>query len=285
MIIIYHSRDLDGYASGAILKKKFPQAQLIGYDYGQPLPDLPPNEDIIMADVSFKMDDLMRLALASKSFVWIDHHISAINDYHKQETAPGQLRTVLQDGIAACELCWQWAFPDKEMPYAITLLGMYDTWRNTDPRLWDEEIMPFQYGARVVCTSPETFPPSFFDSSDLTEVTDHIHLGKVILDYQGAQDARAAKGAFEFEWKGHKVIAINSGGFSSNAFKSVYDPYKHDIMMPFVFNGILWKFSLYTTKEDIDCSALAKEMGGGGHRKAAGFEMKSVNEPDFPFWL
>jgi oligoribonuclease NrnB/cAMP/cGMP phosphodiesterase (DHH superfamily) len=81
------------------------------------------------------------------------------------------------------------------------------------------------------------------------------------------------------------VIALNGGGFSSNAFKSVYDPYKHDIMMPFRFNGTLWTFSIYTTKDDIDCSALAKEMGGGGHRKAAGFEMKSVNEPDFPFWL
>ena len=42
-------------------------------------------------------------------------------------------------------------------------------------------------------------------------------------------------------------------------------------MIPFRFDGKEWSYSLYTTK-DIDCSALAKKYGGGGHKKAAGFK-------------
>lgn len=37
------------------------------------------------------------------------------------------------------------------------------------------------------------------------------------------------------------------------------------------FDGTSWTFSMYTTREDIDLADLAKSMGGGGHKKAAGF--------------
>ena len=45
-----------------------------------------------------------------------------------------------------------------------------------------------------------------------------------------------------------------------------------DIMMPFYFNGTDWTFSLYTLRDDIDCSAIAKRYQGGGHVRASGFK-------------
>lgn len=284
MIIVYHSRDLDGYTSGAILKKRFPEAQLIGYDYGQSLPELLPGEDIIMVDVSFPMDDLFRIAKESKSFTWIDHHISSMQDfYNRQAEAPKQLSVVLFDGLAACENAWNWAYPDEEMPYIVTLLGMYDTWRNKDKIFWDEVIMPFQFGMRMMCTSPESFPNELFNVMDGSEVKDIVDLGGYILKYQKEQNARHAKNnAFAFVWKEHRILAMNGSGFNSQAFEAVYNPEKHDIMMPFVYNGSYWNFSLYTEK-DIDCSLLAKSMGGGGHKKAAGFKVTELR--DLPFEL
>lgn len=284
MIIIYHSRDLDGYTSGAILKKRFPEAKLIGYDYGQPIPEGLEGEDIIMVDVSFEMNDLLYTASKSKSFVWIDHHISAINKLKEYSDLPPQLKVVLQDGIAACEIAWSWAFPDREMPLVVTLLGMYDTWRNKDKKYWDEVILPFQYGMRTMCRSAETFPVEMFRVIEQFEIQDVLALGGAILNYQKEQDARAAKSSFTFEWNRYRVIAINGGGFNSNAFQSVYDESKHDIMMPFVYNGNFWVVSLYTTKE-IDCAAIAKSMGGGGHKKAAGFQVPTVMELPFSFRL
>ncbi len=282
MKIIYHSRDLDGYTSGAILKMKFPEAELIGYDYGQPIPWIDKGEDIILVDVSFPMVDLFDMAANSKSMVWIDHHASAIKDYEACDIVPVRLEVVLMDGIAACELAWNWAFPDRELPVAVRLLGQYDTWRNQNKEFWDRFVLPFQYGMRTICNSPETFPMDIMKYIEVFELNEIINIGNIILVYQSEQDAKSCENAFEFDWKGYRIIAKNGGSFNSNAFKAVYNPEKHDIMMPFKFTGKYWVFSLYTEK-DIDCSALAKSMGGGGHKKAAGFQITSVHAEEFPF--
>jgi hypothetical protein len=97
-----------------------------------------------------------------------------------------------------------------------------------------------------------------------------------------------------------KAIAINLGHTNSKVFDSVWakdcprcialeseegdheecevchgtgsiEPY--DLMILFVRRkDNLWNVSLYSTKDDIDCGAIAKSFGGGGHKGAAGFQ-------------
>lgn len=50
-------------------------------------------------------------------------------------------------------------------------------------------------------------------------------------------------------------------------------------MMPFVFTGKKWVFSIYSTHPEIDCSVLAKKYGGGGHKGAAGFQCIGMELP------
>src|ERR1700689_1449810 len=285
MICVYHNKDLDGYCSGAIVKRKYPDAVMLGWDYGQPLPfqEIDPiGEDIILIDISFPMSDMFELAEVAKSFTWVDHHISAINDYNN---FPIELRkgatitAILENGIAACEGGWQYLFPDDPMPTAVMLAGKYDTWRNQDKYDWDNAILPFQFGMRMFCSSPETFPPELLDWYD--NVTDNpvyniIHEGKLILSYQKTQNERACKSSFEIQFEGLRAICLNNGGANSQVFDSVYDESKHDVMIPFVFTGKHWTFSLYTTKDEADCSVIAKSKGGGGHKKAAGFQLKDL---------
>jgi len=283
MICIYHSKDLDGYCSGAIVKRKYPEAKLIGYDYGQELPmeQIPAGEPIIMIDVSLPMDKMAQLSNHSNhNLTWIDHHISAINDYKSQNNIElGGINPVLENGIAACEGGWKYLFPDEEMPTAVKLLGEYDTWRNQDKERWDNMIMPFQYGMRMVCNSAETFPQELFNNHDI--ITDNaiynvVNSGKTILTYQKQQNERACRSSFEIEFEGLRAICLNNGGANSQVFDSVYNPELHDLMIPFVFTGKHWTFSLYTTKDEIDCSVIAKSKGGGGHKKAAGFQLKEL---------
>ncbi len=84
------------------------------------------------------------------------------------------------------------------------------------------------------------------------------------------------KRAFESQFEGLRAICLNLQGGGTNTFKSVYDPLKHDIMMPFQFNGKEWLFSLYTDKPEVDCSVIAKRYGGGGHRGASGFQVEDI---------
>ncbi len=280
MICIYHSRDLDGYASGAIVKRKYPDAKLIGFDYGQELPwdKIPLGEAVIMVDVSLPMEQMEKLAERTGwRLRWIDHHISAINEYKAYtEGKETFMQTVLQNGIAACEIAWEHLFPNQNMPHAILLLGMYDTFRKENKAMFDDFVMPFQFGMRQICNSPETFPSALLSPYDEKEnplYAEVIKSGKTILQYQALQNESKCRRSFEIEFDGYRAICLNDTGFNSQVFKSVYDESKHDIMIMFAFDGKtkLWIFSIYTEK-DIDCSVMAKKRGGGGHAKACGFQ-------------
>ena len=277
---LYHSRDLDGYTSGAVVKLKYPSATLIGYDYGEPMPDIPANCPIIIIDVSFSMPDMLKLSkLSGGQLTWIDHHASAIKAYNEFMVGKEPFMTaVLEDGVAACEGGWKHFFPGEKMPTAILLLGEYDTWRNQDEKRWNDIILPFQFGMRMICDSPETFPKRFIDGVSDPSYFDVVEQGKTVLLYQAQLNKQQCKRSFEIEFKGLRAICLNGGGFNSDVFKSVYDESKHDLMMPFQYDGKdSWVVSLYTTKAEVDCSTLAKSMGGGGHKKAAGFQVADIN--------
>lgn len=276
MICIYHSNDLDGYTSGAIVKKRFPEARLIGWDYGTPIPEIPDAEEVIMIDITFPIGSILSLAIGRQLTI-IDHHVSFKKEYDEHVEIWDKFLYIYKAGIAACELGWKYLFREP-IPWAITLLGQYDTWRENGTAVWDDEILPFQYYMRSICTSPESFPVSFFENMQESYIRQGMRIGKVIIGYISVQNAKLMeKFSFERTFKGLRAICVNVAFGSSIIFLSKWDEEKYDIMMPFVYNGEFYKWSIYTTIEGIDCSELAKQMGGGGHKQAAGFETKTFD--------
>lgn len=278
MVCIYHSKDLDGFTSGAVVKRKYPDAKLIGWDYGEGIPwdDIPWNEEVIMIDISFPMEDMIKVSEKTDGrLTWIDHHLSAKKDFDEYKDSNKHLiNYIYKLGIAACEIGWGHLFPDEKMPEAVLLLGEYDTWRNQDEYRWNNRILPFQYIMRLICTSPEEFPGVMFWKA--VDLEDQIEAGQLILKYQRKQDERAMKGSFVCEFEGLRALCCNIGGASSNSFLSVWNEEKHDVMIPFFYSGRKWTFSLYTTKDEVDCSVIAKKLGGGGHKKASGFILQEL---------
>lgn len=159
-VCIYHSIDLDGWMSAAIVKHWFKTnfssnsirniniektsfgiatidysnsdriefLDFIDYNYGQPIPDLSKYDRVIMCDISFpkeEMENIAKSGIGISNFIWIDHHISAIKDVsetHFAKTFQG-LRNIK---FAACELTWKYFFPNEPMPEIVRLLGRYD---------------------------------------------------------------------------------------------------------------------------------------------------------------
>lgn len=278
MIVIHHNKDLDGFSSGAICKLKFPTATLIGWDYAEPIPDFEQfrDQEVIMIDVTFPIDKMMKLGAICNLTV-IDHHISFRKDVNNVQ--PDVTFTyIYEDGVAACEIGWKYLFPDKPVPYAITLLGRYDTWRQNEGN-WKEETLPFQYAMRTECTSAETFPTTYLEEYLPSCLYKDVEKGKAILKYQEQQDMLACeRSSFEAFIDGKQVICLNTRAFSSNTLKSVYNPIKHSFMVGFEFTGDKWSVSLRSDKSDVDVSLIAKARGGGGHKAAAGFECERFED-------
>lgn len=283
MYVFYHSRDFDGFCSGAICKKKYPDATLIGYDYGQDLSEIQaisPGVPVIMVDVSLTMDQMVYLGMHTRGqFTWIDHHASAIKDYEAlkkgSSTGASFIKPILQQGIAACEITWNYLFPNEEMPAAVSLLGQYDTWRNENKTNWDLSVLPFQYGLKLWdIDSAYTFPQMFLNDDKENQqnaIKNTINDGHIALKYQKGIDKTVMQSAFECEFEGLKAIACNGSGIYSMSFDAIPNLTDYDLMIPFKYNGSIYSFSLYSTKVNVDCSVLAKKYGGGGHKSASGF--------------
>ena len=61
---------------------------------------------------------------------------------------------------------------------------------------------------------------------------------------------------------------------NSWVFGKAYDDYP--LCVAFVYNGEHYVYTLYSSKSDVDCAAIAGLYGGGGHAGAAGFSTETL---------
>jgi len=291
--LFYHSADLDGHCSAAIVKDRYPEAELYPINYGDQFPwsDIHPGEEVWMVDFHLdapgSMFDL--LMLCNGNLTWIDHHVSAIKQYQAEFAERGDAQGIpgkREVGKAACELTWEYLhrhcipqhFP---VPKLVHLLGRYDVWDQSDQWAWDKEILPFQMGMRLGDTDPVTMCwDTLFEiirrGQEGQFIDSVIHNGEIVLAYQRNWNAAYMRShAYEIEWNGIKCLVCNIGRANSQAFDSMFNPRDHDLMVAYsCVKGHHYTVSLYS--DTVDCSKIAVANGGGGHRGAAGFTCKRL---------
>jgi len=105
--------------------------------------------------------------------------------------------------------------------------------------------------------------------------------GEAILEYVKLDNSKyLASCGFETELSGLRGICLNRLA-SSQAFEGSYDPAKHDMMIAFVRQSNKWRVSMFSQKAEVDCSAIAKKHGGGGHKGAAGVTIDAKKKDQF----
>lgn len=271
MKCFFHRSDFDGKCSGALIKQACPECSMIPITYGEAFPWeslTDPDEIVFMVDFSLQpFDDMERLNKMVK-LVWIDHHKTALDEAYNRGflASAGQL---ISTEYAGCELTWKYLYDKASIPTFVYYLGRYDVWKHENV----PGALEFQYGlrGRGPCWPDD---PIWKDLYDDKTVHDIVCEGTLLLKHERTQNAIYMKACgFESSLDGYKCIAVNKGSASSMMFDSVYDPEKHDIMVTFVYRRPKYcTVSLYTKKDDIDVSAIAKKYGGGGHKQAAGFQ-------------
>lgn len=287
-VVIYHRADFDGLFCREIAKKFLLEAELIGWDYGDPVPSVPPVCTLYILDLS--IEELMDHG----GLIWIDHHKTAIDKY--PNTIPG----CRIDGVAACRLTWQWfsimehnaqnqtnealqcGLPSKEEyvhrkvsePYAVQLAGEYDIW---DKRDSNAEL--FQHGLKS--QRLDGMWPLLLSSGELADKS-VIHLlnAGTGIAYFRSQEYREVilEQGFDVEFEGHKYLACNSHELDirSQLFDAGIKSH-HEGLLGFTFTGSDWRVSLYGIPgKDIDHSEIAKRYGGGGHKNACGFRVMTL---------
>ena len=283
---IYHSKDTDGHFSGAVLKYKYPDIELRGWDYKDEVPlfeSMNGYDEIILIDITFPFDILQELGTKTKLTV-IDHHISFKKqvDNHLQighDVVTDELKSITfeyiyDDKLSACELGFKHYF--GYIPPIVELVGKYDTWRANGTDEWDKHVLPVKYFLYGKVNKPEDIDSKWFIMDELLNalaLADMFDIGKSIMEYERKMDeSKTNSYAFEREAYGLRALCINTNFMSSETMMTKFDSSKHDIMIGFAYNGNNWGVSLRSIGDKVDVSQIAKERGGGGHSQSAGFQ-------------
>jgi uncharacterized protein len=279
VVVIYHRADFDGLFCRAIAERALgtsPLVRYVGWDYGDPVPDVSAAKTLYMLDIS------VRGLMDHPGLIWIDHHKSAMEAY------PATIEGFRIDGVAACRLTWQWFnahesffsgltkedFVNRTVdePLAVRLAGEYDIWDKRDPRA---ELL--QHGLRTRDLTPVW---SILLSAELGEslVEDLLRAGEV-LEYATRKKDESVIRRFGFttHLAGLCFLACNAASYNSHLFAAGIKP-EHDGLLGFNWTGAKWRVSLYGVpgKPDVDLAAIAVSFGGGGHKQACGFECERL---------
>jgi uncharacterized protein len=289
--VIYHSADCDGIFCREIARKFMPDAELIGWNFGDKLLDFPAEGVLYILDLAF--DCISASSLPDdwkKRVIWIDHHKSSIEKWN--DDLPGYRI----DGVAACRLAWQWFsddsiargvmsdscyLPRKEdfynrsvkEPWAVRLAGEYDIW---DKRDSDAEL--FQHGLKSEELTPHSWI-SLLDSDAMSGLVIRLlNQGRALQWAKEKENESIIKSAgFDLDFEGLHFLACNHARYNSFLFTAGLKP-EHDACLGFAWRGGKWTASLYHApgKEHHDLSLIAVKHGGGGHKGACGFTCESL---------
>jgi len=274
---LYHSADLDGKCSGAIIRKwcelKGHECTLIGINYGDATPwDAINTADLVIISDFCLPRTVMQQIDSERDLLWYDHHKTAIAEM--EGYAVFGLQRIEQAG---CELTWMGLFPDKPIPPVVAMLGAYDCWRWTDlPEEDRERVLNLQYGMRLDARWPEDSRWLPMLSSAIP--VDVIMHGETVRKYQAQQMARINKSGRLIEWRGRKWFTINTHNCSSTDYELVRDELGFDGVLIFYRGSTGWCYSMRSFIDELDVSVMARAYAGGGHAKAAGFHTERLLE-------
>lgn len=261
--IFYHSADHDGHCSGAIVKdyceRNNLEFKLYPINYGDKTPDFT-GMDVVMCDFSLPRKQMMDALKKANSFIWIDHHISAIKDMEGIK-----IEGLRNTALSACELTWMFFYPDCKTPDGVRYFGAYDSWRHNG----NQEIIAYEWFYKTVETDPGVFnwdKNVFSDSRTIIEKA--VAIGKYLYQKDVKDWSDQMKNSTEKIINGKKVICLNTQSRGSMIFGDKLKDYDYAVCYYLTDNGC--KNTLYSKSGGIDVSVIAKSFGGGGHAHAAG---------------
>ena len=278
-IIIYHRVDWDGYTSGAVALKALPNADVLGWNYGDPLPDVSTYKTVVLVDltISDKNDYTWMYENADK-LIWIDHHSNAIS-----KITNTNIRGIRQDGIGACVLTWNYFFKGQQLPAHIALIGTYDVFRKDGKfaewsDAWSYQLALNQYGpATTKKDADKRVKLALRYINEPPQITfKRIKIGEGLEEKRGQQEVETFRNAQFVKRNGITICKLIANGQPAMLIKNNLDNHTANLFVirsvePLQNDPNSFKISLRVPeKSNVDASKIARQFGGNGHEKAAG---------------
>jgi oligoribonuclease NrnB/cAMP/cGMP phosphodiesterase (DHH superfamily) len=256
--VIYHGGCSDGFgACWAAHKLLGNKAVYFAGKHGAPPPDVT-GKNVAILDFSYDRNVVEAMLTQADALIILDHHKTAAERL-------GDLPALHFDNFhSGAILSWNFFHPGKDAPRFLKYIEDRDLWR------WE---LPY---SKEFSAAFDMVPFDFFEFEkfeDDSVVDDAINRGKYILAYSKTVIKKIASHAIERSWKGKKVLIVNSSHWMSEIGSKLAVDCDFVVIWYYDHESQRTKVSLRSFHEEIDVSDVAQIYGGGGHKKAAGFDL------------
>jgi oligoribonuclease NrnB/cAMP/cGMP phosphodiesterase (DHH superfamily) len=267
-LVIYHGNCADGFSAAWCFWRKYGTgADYHAGVYQQDPPDVR-GRDVFLVDFSYKRAVVEQMLTTANRVTLIDHHKTAMDDLLPLRSLDygdrfGWFCDLNRSGST---LAWDYLFPGEDRPLLLGHIEDRDLWRFKLPGTREIQALVFSHEYT-------------FENWDRLMSADQVELLQM-----------TAAGA-AIERKHHKDVAELVAVCKRRMVIGAYDvpvaslPYTlvsdaaHLMAQGEPFAACYWDtaegrvFGLRAADEGVDVSEVAKQYGGGGHAKAAGFKV------------
>jgi oligoribonuclease NrnB/cAMP/cGMP phosphodiesterase (DHH superfamily) len=264
-MLIYHGGCADGFGAAwcfwHVFKDKF---EYFEGNYGKPVPDVT-GRDVYLVDFSYPRDVMEGILLAANHVVFIDHHISALQDLVDMEG----LEYYVDLNRSGAMLAWDYLAENLLLPSACPQLLRHIQ----DRDLWKFKIED----TRVITAALFSYDYDF-------KVWDNLMLCPNMLDimyHEGVAIERLHKKHVDSYIKaserrlviaGHNVPVVNAPYTYASDIGNILSE-GEPFAATYYDSQDRRVFSLRSKDGGLNVSEVAADFGGGGHLRAAGFSV------------
>lgn len=279
-LCIYHGKCADGFtAAWAVWKALGETVEFVPGVYGEPPPDCA-GRDVLMVDFSYKRAVIEGIAAAARSVLILDHHKTAredlsglgyipraYDDFTETDDASARIGVVFDMERSGAQITWDFFHRGIKRPNLVEYVGDRDLWRFALPL--SREVNAYVFAHEYT-----------FKNWDYLDAATRDHMGiQTVADMGGAIEKKHHKDVAELVSVMRRRMVI--GGQSvpvANIPYTLTSDAGHLMAKGEPFAACYWDtpagrvFSLRSTDDGADVSAVAKAYGGGGHARASGFQ-------------
>jgi len=264
VVVYYHYPCLDGFGAAVAARKHFgTDADYAEYKHGGEMLPPPAGAHLLFVDCCPLRPELEELLERGHRITVLDHHKTAVErleGFHHEN-----LHVEFDMDRSGAVITWQHFFPNDAIPKLLRFIQDRDlwNWQYPDTEPVTAALMALDYDFftwRQLIDYPESLI-SLRDSGDML-----VKHKRKTIELVSTRTHYSTIGNYE------GIPTVNSDSYVSDLGHTLVKAYPD---APFV---AIWcmrrdgtrKYSLRSDGE-FDCSKIAKQYGGGGHKAAAGF--------------
>lgn len=286
ILCIYHGKCADGFtAAWAVYQALGDNVEFHPGVYQEPPPDVT-GRDVVIVDFSYKRPALEAMAETANSILVLDHHKTAHEDLAPFAGVPitssgiqeewerskmgdktaRKINALFDMDRSGAGIAWDFFHPGKPRPAIVNYAEDRDLWRFNLPhsRAISAYVFSFEYTFANWDALATTLDEAFSTAVAAGTAIEGKH-HKDVAELVGVCKRRVKIGGVEV-WAASLPYTLTS---DAGHLMATGEP----------FAACYWDtpegrvFSLRSTDEGQDVSAIAKQYGGGGHRNASGFKV------------